>query len=371
MFAGNLLLLLVALTLRFRARPGEHELGRGVLLGFVAGLTFVVRYQTGFALAGYGVWLLAYDRRWRLLLGMVPGVCAALAVGMAADWWLYGEWTLVPLNYLRKNIFHSQMDKFGISPWWYYFTESLREGGYLGGALVLAAIVWFFVRHPRHVVTWMLVPFLAVHFFLGHKELRFFFPALFFAPYFLTLFFDAVPRRWFAPRGLKWIIGMLAAANLGACVYGLVTSPEREAFYRMMWEYCRDKGRVVALGRDKYAGGSLYAYRELVDRCGLVETRFYMPPNLTLRLEDTRDELERAVRELTASGTRVVILSPNPRLAETDPLPLRKLTWSPYPEWVRRYFNFNDWTRFAVRYLNVYEVELPDGEPLPDAGTCG
>ena len=56
----------------------------------------------------------------------------------------------------------------------------------------------------------------------------------------------------------------------------------------------------------------------------------------------------------------------SPWLAVSVPLALRKIVWSPYPAWVVRYFNFNDWTRFAVRSKNIYEV-LPEaagrGEP--------
>ena len=107
-------------------------------------------------------------------------VVSLLALGMLTDRWLYDEWTLTPVNYLRENILNENMLKFGTSPWWYYFTEPFTEGGYVYGPLALVAAVWFFWRRPRHVVTWMLVPFLLVHFFLGHKELRFFFPALFF-----------------------------------------------------------------------------------------------------------------------------------------------------------------------------------------------
>ena len=169
LFAGNLLVLLAALTLRSRQAAREREFRWGAALGLVAGLTFAVRYQAGFALAGYGIWLLIYDRHRRLFAGMVPGVCLALAAGLCADYWLYGEWTLVPLNYLRENILNSHMDEFGVSPWWYYFTEAFSESGYVTGAVLLAATVWFFVRRPRHVVTWMLLPFLFVHFLLGQR----------------------------------------------------------------------------------------------------------------------------------------------------------------------------------------------------------
>ncbi len=149
MAAGNLLVLLAARTLRLRHETPTAEFRTGILLGLLAGLPFAVRYQAGFALAGYGLWLLCYHRRGRLFAGMVPGVLLALAAGMLTDRWLYGEWTLVPYNYLRENILEAHMDEFGVSPWWFYFTEALCEGGYLFGALMLVAAGWFFVRRPK------------------------------------------------------------------------------------------------------------------------------------------------------------------------------------------------------------------------------
>ena len=141
MISGNLLLLLAALTMRCRRAEGRREFGWGVLLGMTAGMTFAVRFQMGFALLGYGVWLLVFHRRWKLCAGMVPGVLAMLVLGMLADRWLYGEWTLTPVNYLRENILNENMLKFGTSPWWYYLTAPFTEGGYVYGPLALAAAV--------------------------------------------------------------------------------------------------------------------------------------------------------------------------------------------------------------------------------------
>ena len=127
---------------------GRREFGRGVLLGMTAGLTFAVRFQMGFALLGYGIWLLVFHRRRKLYAGMVPGVLVVLALGMLTDRWLYGEWTLTPVNYLRENILNENMLKFGTSPWWYYFTEPFTEGGYVYGPLALVAAVCLFGAVP-------------------------------------------------------------------------------------------------------------------------------------------------------------------------------------------------------------------------------
>ena len=363
MAAGHLLVLLAARTLRLRHETPTSEFRTGILLGLLAGLTFAVRYQAGFALAGYGLWLLCYHRRGRLFAGMVPGVLLALAAGMLTDRWLYGEWTLVPYNYLRENILEAHMDEFGVSPWWFYFTEALCEGGYLFGALMLVAAGWFFVRRPKNPVTWMLLPFIFVHFLLGHKELRFFFPVLFFAPYLLLSFAGALPQRLFAGRGWRWTVGVVAVVNLCACIYIFGKGRENTTFYRMIDSYCEGKREVVAL--DCVGDWNLYSFLQLVKRRCMVDTRFYMPRNFRLQHADSPQQLEQTARELAASGRQVVILSGDAEYAEHSGLALRKLEWNPYPRWVHRWFNFNNWTRFPVWNKNAYEVCAPAPAAAP------
>lgn len=360
MLSGNLMLLLAALTMRWLRHGDEgREAAWGVLLGAVAGLLFIVRYQTGFALLGYDLWLLVYRRRWRLYAGLAVGVIVMLGVGMLADRWLYGEWTCAPWNYLQENILHARMDQFRHEPWWYYLTAPVLEGGILFGLLALVATIGFFWRHPRHVVTWMLVPFLLVHFLLAHKELRFFFPALFFLPWFLVELFRGAGER-FAGRGWRWVLGLMVVMNCCVMLYNLTQPTPDIYFYRVMRDYCRGKGEVVALN---LADEATYYSRmqRFAEPARVVEARFYLPDNLELLHFETPEALQEAAHSLTAEGRRVVILSTDPELAEHAPLQLHKVVWSPYPAWVVRYFNFNDWTRFAVRSKNIYEV-IPSGE---------
>lgn len=85
-----------------------------------------------------------------------------------------------------------------------------------------------------------------------------------------------------------------------------------------------------------------------------------MPRNMDLRHFATFGELESAAQELCGGGQQVLLFSPDPALAEKCALPLRKIVWSPYPTWVVRHFNFNDWTRYSVRSKNVYEVLIAE-----------
>ena len=239
------------------------------------------------------------------------------------------------------------------------------EGGYVYGPLALVAAVWFFWRRPRHVVTWMLVPFLLVHFFLGHKELRFFFPALFFAPWFIVLMFRELPRRWVGARVWRYVLGVLVAVNAGIMGYCLAQPRPEICFYKMMQEYCRGKKEVVALGLVPTGVG--YGYIEDILEPGrIVEIRFYMPRNLRPLCFDTQEELEAAVPALQAPDRQLMVLSHCWWLDTELSLPLKKVPWRPYPDWLVRCFNFNDWTRFGARYMGVWEVE-PTAAAAPEA----
>ena len=70
-------------------------------------------------------------------------------------------------------------------------------------------------------------------------------------------------------------------------------------------------------------------------------------------------------RELAASGRQVVILSGDAGMPNTPDLLCANSNGIPYPRWIRRRFNFNDWTRFPVRNKNAYEVCAPAPAAAP------
>lgn len=194
-FSGNLLLLLVSVYLSYGQRERKRPFVWGAGMGLLAGAAFISRYQVGFALFGFGLWLLVFARRWRLLAGLALGGAAMLGVGVLVDYWLYGTWTCSPVNYLRENILNSHIDKFGIKPWYFYLSDTVSKGSVVYGLAILAATCWFFVRNPKHVITWTMVPFLLAHQLVGHKELRFLFPVLPFIPFFAVLLARDLPRQ--------------------------------------------------------------------------------------------------------------------------------------------------------------------------------
>lgn len=355
MFSGNMLLLLLAVTLRYTQEERKNLFSWGLGLGILAGTAFITRYQIGFALLGFGIWLLVFARRWRLLLGMALGIMLLLGVGLLADFWLYGQWTCSPINYLRENILNSHIDSFGIDPWWYYLTAIPLEGGILYGLAVLVATIWFLIKHPKHIITWTLIPFLIAHQMVGHKEVRFLFPILLFAPYFLVLMARDLPRRFVQHRATKITAIVLVALNMIIITYHLTIPNTEIYFYRMMEEFSADKKRVAILNLT--ADQTYYSHCENVLYPRLVSAHFYMPKQMERRTVDSLPDLERAANDLKKEGTEVWILSEDGNFTERTSLPLTKIFWSAYPSWVMRYFNFNDWVGLSIRRKNIYRME--------------
>ena len=185
----------------------------------------------------------------------------------------------------------------------------------------------------------MLVPFLLVHFFLGHKELRFFFPALFFAPWFIVLMFRELPRRWFGARVWRYVLGVLVAVNAGIMGYCLAQPRPEICFYKMMGSIVAAKGRS-ALGLVPTGVG--YGYIEdILEPAASWRSGSTCPGTSGRSVSTRRRSLEAAVPALQAPDRQLMVLSHCWWLDTELSLPLKN-PWRPYPDWLVRCFNFND-----------------------------
>ena len=152
---------------------------RYLLIGLLFGLAFEFRYQVAIAILGFGAWLvfIAKERWWRIML-LVLGGLLALGLGSLADFWLYGEWVNAPWNYLEQNLVEGKAATFGTMPWWGYFELVLLRGIPPLGLLYILLPLTFFWRFRRDPISWLWVPFLLVHFYIGRKDVRFLWPLL-------------------------------------------------------------------------------------------------------------------------------------------------------------------------------------------------
>ncbi len=166
--------------------PTPASVKRFLLVGVFFGLAFLARYQMGFMLFGFGLWMLFINKQkpLNIFLILLAGFFTLL-LGAGFDWWLYGEPTISSWNYFKWHL--SGLSGGGIStalpePWWFYAYYTAVQLIPPLTLLLPIAIVGFWFFFPRHPITWLTVPFVLFHSYFGHKEMRYLFPLLPFAP---------------------------------------------------------------------------------------------------------------------------------------------------------------------------------------------
>ncbi len=146
--------------------------------GMLAGAAFEVRYQMAILAVSLVGWALVVEKRPRReLVSFALGFAALLAFGTLVDAWGYGSFVAAPVRYFQVNLLQGAASRFSTAPPWFYFVASLGNVFAPSVLLALLAMVVLAVRFPRHVLTWLLVPFFAAHsLLLAHKEDRFVWP---------------------------------------------------------------------------------------------------------------------------------------------------------------------------------------------------
>lgn len=168
-------------------------LGAGLLFG----LAFLFRYQVAILVVGLLAWLVFVGReRWSRVGLVILGGLVMVGLGTLLDYWLYDEWVVAPWHYLRSNLIEGKAATFGSAPWWAYFELVFERGVPPISLLYLAAPLWFMWRFRRDPLTWMMVPFLLVHFYLSRKDARFLFPLLPFVPVMIMAGAAALQKRF-------------------------------------------------------------------------------------------------------------------------------------------------------------------------------
>jgi GPI mannosyltransferase 3 len=172
-------LLILGLVIILNLKKNSYLLWAGILFG----LAYTVRMQTLFMLFGLGFWLLfIYKSKWQQIALLTFGFGIAVFIGLVCDRWFYGIWTNTTWNYVYQNIILHKVEDFGVQPFWYYFEKIILDGIPPFSIIIILSFFILFYLQPKHILTWLFVPFLLIHFFISHKELRFLFPLINFVP---------------------------------------------------------------------------------------------------------------------------------------------------------------------------------------------
>ncbi len=162
-----------------------------ILVGVLLGLAYTVRMQSLFILFGFGLCVLFVKKeQLKGILLLLSGFSLSVLIGLLSDRWFYGHW-----NYVYENIILHKSESFGTQPFWYYFEKTFLDAIPPMSIVIIVSILFFFLFKVKHILTWMFIPFLLVHFFTAHKELRFLFPLINFIPLFVVLSWQEIENN--------------------------------------------------------------------------------------------------------------------------------------------------------------------------------
>jgi len=249
--------ILIALALQqngIKYRRLENYMLVAILLGF----SILFRYQSGLFVFGVFLWYLLTAKigiKRTFFFSLI--IILILGIGVLADMWLYGIFTLSIYNYFYVNLVQNVASDFGVSPWYSYFLWIFVSPGPLG-QLIFYSLILFIYLYSKNVITWGIIPFLIIHSFIPHKELRFLFPLVNLTPLIFFLVYQKLDqqcshflaqRKW--PNVFKiFAIVVICISNLAGliCVSSTGAGKSQIAVAEFMYRnYDMSKAHVVFL----------------------------------------------------------------------------------------------------------------------------
>lgn len=315
------------------------------ITGAVLGFAFLCRFQMGFAIAGFGAWCLWQRTRWSTLLQLAAGLCVAIGIGVLVDYHGYGAWVFTPWSYFKTSFLMGVAAAGGVSPWWTYFKFLGYDVPYIG-QVIAGFVILFWIRWPRHILTWTTLPFFVLHSLVGHKEPRYLYPLVTGLPVILALSYGSfrsliakrVPafiQRW----PLRLITGLLLALNGG----GLFVATLKPATTQPLFQ------------------NYVFAHRDEIRTLHFIQTNpfvtiginmyFYRPPGLVMH--ELRD-LTALRAALKGGASPLWVAYPSYEFAQDPDLArMCELRFSVFPSWLKA-FNFLPGIRNSASRLSLY-----------------
>ncbi len=91
-----------------------------LITGFLLGLSFYFRFQMGFAIVGFGLWILLFDRKFKKIFFLLAGFLIAAAISTYLDYQFYHRLVCTPYHYFYVNINEGVAASFGIASFMVY-----------------------------------------------------------------------------------------------------------------------------------------------------------------------------------------------------------------------------------------------------------
>ncbi len=184
--------LLLALIFFMKNKNGlRNLLGMGIFLG----LSVLFRYQMGIVALCIFSWIIMIEKiPFSKLIYSFLAFILVLIIGVFLDYLFYNEVVFTAFNYLKQNLIEGKATNFGTASWWFYLVKFLIVAIPPVSIVLLTFFFVGLIKLRNDFLTWVILPFIIVHFLIGHKEMRFFFPIsylfIFISIYGLMVYFN-------------------------------------------------------------------------------------------------------------------------------------------------------------------------------------
>lgn len=344
--------------------PVQYELGplsgpmqfstSGLMLSAVClGLMFNTRYQMGIVIIAIALWMLLIQKTpYRQLFLYSSIIIATMAFGVLLDTVGYGQFELVPWNYLRVNLIEGRAATFGADPWYFYILSMFIQP--VGPVLLVAAFL-FWRKYPKNVITWATLSFVLIHMAISHKEIRFLIPV---TPLILAGLIFVIPESWYSKsqsgnpflghaRWVRWAFYFFVTINFLALIITSIRPPRPEVSVHQF---------IQKIEPDHFEFYSLGATPFLYYQTNPPRLEFYAPQKVTHHTLGAMSELPSVLEK----NAPIYFYHPDNKMPDSPELaPVRKNCRRIYqsygPGWDN--WNFGNWiARLATS--SIYRCEL-------------
>lgn len=294
--------------------------------GLGLGFAFLFRYQVGFMIFGFALWLLFIQKesfKQLLFLGLI--ILSCIGLGVLLDRLYYGEWTWSVYNYFEQNILNDRVSGFGVYPWWWYLSEAFIRLIPPFSLLFLVGFGYLLIKKHKHPVLWVIFPFLIIHFIIGHKEVRFLFSMLYFLPFVGMMgveFFKSIIEKYQLKKAYYSWLNYLFFTVYGLMLIIIMFKPADPtiSLYSKLYHSTNKPATLYFVNENPY-------HRVL-------DIYFYKRQNLTVKKLDSWDEL-------TINQDEAVFLAYTNKDNVENELE-GEVIYTSFPSWIK-VFNIGGW----------------------------
>ena len=324
----SIIFLIFAITLFSFLRDKKYIL---LLCGIFFGLSFSIRFTNIFILGFFGLWAIFF-RKVSIIdsLILISSFLFIFFLSILIDFWGYGvlfpNSSIVALNYFNLNAEWAKTGYFstGTEAWWYNFYFIIKEFLPPLSIIVLISIIVFWIISPKHMVTWMTLPYFVFLCTLPHKETRFLFPILMFSPFFIVMAVDGLYKfklsifNILSFRISKFILYSLIFINIIALfILSFTPANNSTLLYKYLYKNEKNIEKIYTLEKIPYRKSDLLI-------------NFYRNKNIYFTKITTEDECKKIGNEIMTVNDKIV----DNYNVETKISEIQKFS---YPKWVFDY----------------------------------